>query len=235
MIETTSEMTVRLVQHTGTDATIANAARVSVAGELIESQEGEHAGLINYLMAHRHGSPFEHASMTFFIDAPIFVWREFHRHRIGFSYNETSGRYRKLEPKFWLPNPDRKMKPVEGFKSARPKFEPIDTEQYKLLVMSLRDVYKTSYSTYDHLIKQGVAGEVARSVLPVGIYSQCWVTCNPRSLMHFLSLRTHDEYADYVSYPQAEIEEVALLMQRYFQSLFPLTFAAFCKNGRVAP
>jgi hypothetical protein len=93
-----SDVTVELVKHSAGDQDVLWAARVSTAG-----------GLINYLMRDRHGSPFEHNSMTFFVSAPIFVFREFHRHRVGWSYNEESGRYRELQPVFYVPGEERKL------------------------------------------------------------------------------------------------------------------------------
>src|SRR5437868_3108295 len=110
----------------GSDAILAAAAWVSTSAE-----EGLHraaekpddvVGVINYLIKHRHGTPFEHSALTVFVDAPIFVWREWHRHRVGFSYNEESGRYKQLRPKFYLPDRQRPMMKVDGWKPGRPKF-----------------------------------------------------------------------------------------------------------------
>ena len=103
------------------------------------------------------------------------------------------------------------------------------------MVEWMRTSYLTAWGQYTALLSSGVASEVARCVLPVAVYSHCYVTCNPRSLMHFLPLRVHSPDARFVSYPQAEIEEVALGMERHFTRLFPLTHAAFVGNGRVAP
>lgn len=234
----TSDITVKLVEQHGGDDMIVNAARVSVqGGNLFEKEPGEHGGLINYLMKHRHGTPFEHGLMTFFVHAPIFVWREWHRHRIGFSYNEESARYKQLDPVFWLPKRDRAMIPVEGFKSARPEFRPVpNNAYYETIVEGLKTSYQHSYEIYQNLMGVfEVAKEVARAVLPVGIYSSCWVTCNPRSLMNFLSLRTKNETATFKSYPQAEINDAANQCEAIFKVHWPLTWDAFNKNGRVAP
>ena len=107
-----SDMTVELVKHCAADSDVVWAARVSTVGEQsIDDQRSpeQSQGLINYLMRDRHGSPFEHSSMTFLVIAPIFVFREFHRHRVGWSYNEESGRYRELAPVFYTPAADRKL------------------------------------------------------------------------------------------------------------------------------
>jgi thymidylate synthase (FAD) len=240
MIETTSEITVDLHSLMGSDASVVQAARVSTVGEeCLESEPGQHAGLINYLMKHRHGTPFEHNSITFFVKAPIFVWREWHRHRIGFSYNEESARYKVLDPLFYLPEETRPMFKVEGWKPGRPKFTQIDSvdERAKFFELrsNLKEVYKFAYATYMRNLELGIDPGLARDCLPVGIYSSCWVTCNARSLMAFLSLRTHEPIADRVSYPLYEIEVAARKCEEHFARLFPLTHSAWNTNGRIAP
>jgi thymidylate synthase (FAD) len=212
------------------------AARVSTKGE--QSLEDVHAdparskGLINYLMRDRHGSPFEHNSMTFFVEAPIFVFREFFRHRIA-SYNEESGRYRQLRPVFYVPGPDRKL--VQEGKPGHYTFVAGSPEQHKLVVEATQDVCRRAYASYLEMLDAGVAREVARIVLPLSIYSSMYVTMNARSLMNFLSLRTSRPDSAYPSFPQREIEIVAEQIERRWSQLMPLTHAAFDANGRVAP
>lgn len=243
MIQLTSEITVRLISSMGGDHMVVAAAKVSTSGEealQFASKETENFGLINYLMKFRHGTPFEHSCLTFFVHAPIFVFREWHRHRIAFSYNEASARYSKLEPIFWIPRRNREMLPVEEWKPGRPKFLEIPDnfdgdQKYDREIARDREVYEKAYSSYLESISDGIAMEVARCKLPVGIYSSCWVTCNPRSLMAFLSLRTHDPLAKFVSYPQSEIEEAALLCEDSLKIGWPLTHKAFVENGRVGP
>lgn len=236
-----TEITVRPIQAMGADYMVAAAARVSTSGEDAwelagRSNDKEVKGLINYLMKHRHGTPFEHGAMTFFVHAPIFVFREWHRHRVGFSYNEESGRYKKLDPVFWIPRRDRPMVKSEGYKAARPTFIPLEDDHvYRDIVARSSRTYQEAYSAYIFELDQGIANEVARRLLPVGIYSSCWVTCNPRSLMHFLSLRVHDEQASFISYPQVEIQEAALACEDMFKKGWPITYQAFIDNGRVAP
>lgn len=227
-----SDFTVNLLDHMGSDATICQAARVStLGGDSLDTGEAE--GLIRYLMAHRHGSPFEHGSLTFYIEAPIFVWREFMRHRIGFSYNETSARYRDLEPVFYIPPRGRGL--VRGESAARPVFEAGDTGQRLDVKAYSTRAYEVAWDSYRSMREAGIASEVARSVLPVGIYSSAFVTCNPRSLMAFLSLRTHDSGATFTSYPQWEIEQVAEGMEVALHDHWPITWRQFCEQGRVAP
>ncbi|NUK18949.1 FAD-dependent thymidylate synthase [Streptomyces lunaelactis] len=232
-----SDVTVELVKHTAGDSDVLWAARVSTAGEqsLEElSKDPERSkGLINYLMRDRHGSPFEHNSMTFFISAPIFVFREFMRHRVGWSYNEESGRYRELQPVFYVPGADRKL--VQQGRPGKYVFVDGTAEQQKLVTEAMEDSYRRSYETYQEMLAAGVAREVARAVLPVGLFSSMYATCNARSLMHFLGLRTQHEEARVPSFPQREIEMVGEKMEKHWAQLMPLTYAAFNANGRVAP
>jgi thymidylate synthase (FAD) len=231
-----SDMTVELVKASASDADVIWAARVSTAGEQSLDEIGEDparsAGLINYLARERHGSPFEHTSMTFFISAPIFVFREFMRHRIA-SYNEESGRYRELSPVFYIPNADRKL--VQIGKAGAYTFIDGTKEQLEITETAMKQTYILAYQQYQVMLEAGVAREVARAVLPVGLYSSMYVTMNARALMNFLSLRTAREGSHFPSYPQREIEMVAEKMEVEFARLMPLTHAAFEKSGRVTP
>lgn len=236
----TSEIKVEPVQQAGGDHMVAAAARVSTSGQdalkyADPEQAGAVKGVIDFLMAHRHGTPFEHAQLTFFVHAPIFVWREWHRHRVGFSYNEESGRYKELSPVFYVPLPQRPLVPVQGYKPTRPQFEAADPDTYAWLVEDLKEGYRDAYRRYKARLERGLAKEVSRIGLPVGIYSSCWVSMNPRSLMHFLSLRTHEPAATFVSYPQWEIEVAARAVEDVFAKGWPVTYEAFCRRGRVAP
>lgn len=239
-IQFKSTIDTTLIQSCGSDAIIAAAAWVSTTAEeglqrAIEKPD-DVPGVINYLMKHRHGTPFEHNFMTFYVHAPIFVWREWHRHRIGFSYNEESGRYKQLEPVFYLPKADRPMMKIENWKPGRPKFIEADQRTHEVLVDGLYKSYKQAYHTYEENLFLNVDPGLARDCLPVGIYSGCWVSCNARSMMSFLSLRTHEpERAKFVSYPLHEMELAARGCEEIFAGLFPLTYKAFCENGRVAP
>lgn len=240
-MQLTSEITVRLIDSMGGDHYVVAAARVSTSGEealkyaKAESVE-ENAGVIRYLMKHRHGTPFEHGSLIFFVHAPIFVWREWHRHRIGFSYNEESGRYKKLDPVFYVPPRDRAMMKVEEWKPGRPKFLPCDSDElYEYLCNNLKVSYDVAYQLYEENLRMDFDPGLARDCLPVGIYSSCWVTCNPRSMMAFLSLRTHEPDAKFVSYPLYEIEVAARKCEDLFAERWPVTYKSFVECGRVAP
>ena len=251
-----SDMTVELVRSSAHDSDVIFAARVSTAGEktleraLDEPDDQDRAlegdvdteaeekrvkrdrGLINYLMRDRHGSPFEHNSMTFYVQAPIFVFREFMRHRMA-SYNEESGRYRELRPVFYVPSEERNL--VQVGKPGAYDFLPGTPEQTALVRDETVRASTQAFEAYQRMLDAGVAREVARIVLPLNIYSSMYVTVNARSLMNFLSLRTKREGSQFPSFPQREIEMVAEKIEDSFASLMPLTYAAFNGNGRVAP
>lgn len=236
-IDLRSDVSVELVKHSAADSDVLFAARVSTVGEQsldeMDKDPERSKGLINYLMRDRHGSPFEHNSMTFFISAPIFVFREFMRHRVGWSYNEESGRYRELQPVFYVPDASRKL--VQQGRPGKYVFVEGTEEQRDLVTGAMEESYLASYRTYQEMLAAGVAREVARAVLPVGLFSSMYATCNARSLMHFLGLRTQHELAKVPSFPQREIEMVGEKMEAEWAKLMPLTYAAFNANGRVAP
>jgi thymidylate synthase (FAD) len=231
-----SDVTVELVRASAHDSDVLFAARVSTKGEQsledVEADAERSKGLINFLMRSRHGTPYEHNSMTFYVHAPIFVFREHMRHRIA-SYNEESGRYRELLPVFYVPGPDRKL--VQEGKPGHYTFVEGTAEQHALVDAETRRVCTEAYAAYRRMLAAGVAREVARIVLPLTIYSSMYVTFNARSLMNFLSLRTKRDDAHFPSFPQREIEMVAEQMEDHWARLMPITHAAFEANGRVAP
>ena len=238
-IEFRSDVTVELVRASAADSDVLFAARVSTLGEqtLGDAAAGVEAsdrdrGLINYLMRDRHGSPFEHNSMTFYVQAPIFVFREFMRHRIA-SYNEESGRYRELRPVFYVPAPERKLGLVG--KPGASDFIDGTPEQTEIVDEATREASAHAFAAYQRMLDAGVAREVARIVLPLNTYSSMYVTMNARSLMNFLSLRTKVEGSHFPSFPQREIEMCAEKMEDLWATLMPMTHSAFAANGRVAP
>ncbi len=231
-----SDVDVELVKHSARDADVLFAARVSTKGEAslddVEADATASAGLIRYLMRDRHGSPFEHAVMTFYVSAPLFVFREFQRHRMA-SYNEESGRYRQMRPVFYVPGPERRLRQVG--KPGAYDFVEGTPEQHELVVARTQDAALAAWQAYEDMLEAGVAREVARIVLPLSLYSSMYVTVNARSLMNFLSLRTKREDSTFPSYPQREIEMVAEKMEQAWAGLMPVTHGAFDGNGRVAP
>lgn len=227
-----SDFDVDLIQSCGDDEMICRAARVSTKGMAsIDSEESK--GLLNFLMKNRHGTPFEHASMTFRINAPIVVWREFMRHRIGISYNEQSGRYMELSPVFYIPDRNRNL--VQVGKPGAYDFEGGSEVQYRECIEYLTTAYQAAWNSYQGQLEFEIAKEVARLCLPVSVYSAAYVTMNPRSIMAFLSLRTKSEVATFPSFPMWEINQVAKQIEYLFYRQFPITGGVFNLNGRVCP
>lgn len=232
MIEFRDDFTVELVSSMGDDSSIVKAMLVSTLGsDSIEAEATQ--GRIDYLMRNRHGSPFEHGAMTFLVEAPIFVFREWHRHRIGFSYNEVSGRYSEMKPCFYIPPAHRPL--VQVGKPGHYTFVPGTSQQYKDEIRDLKIDSVQAYNSYKISLERGIAKEVSRMRLPLNLFSSMYVTCNPRSMMSFLSLRTTEEESTFPSYPMWEIEQCGRKMESIFSSLYPLTHKSFRVNGSVSP
>lgn len=225
-----SDMEVKFIDCMASDVSVTRAAQVSVKGE--NNPGTDMPRLINYLMECRHGSPFEHSVFTGFVKAPIFVFREFHRHRIA-SYNEMSGRYTELLPEFYTPGLDRPLRNIGT--SARPEFDAGTEDQQRLVAEGDLVVAQLTWDIYQERLRKGIANEIARTVLPLSIYSQMYVTMNARALMNFLSLRVDDPDATYRTRPQWEIQMVARELEQIFKERMPHTHEAFLKHGRVAP
>jgi thymidylate synthase (FAD) len=223
---------VNLIESTFADDAVCFAAWTSTRGD--EADHDARAGLINRLMRDRHGSPFEHMWIQFQVTAPIFVWREHHRHRMA-SYNEESARYRTMRPRFYVPPRHRPLRQVPGTKPMDYQLDAGTDNQYRRIVGALRAQSSSAYQEYESLLDSGIVREIARALLPVNLMSTCVVTMNARALMNFLSLRVKSDDAAYPSNPQWEINQVADEYERHFAHLAPLTHAAFIGNGRVAP
>src|ERR671932_180536 len=176
---------VRLDDAMASDLSVVNGARVSFARHKAEMDESDE-GLIRFLMRDRHGTPFEHNAFRFHVRAPLFVAREWFRHRVG-SFNEFSMRYAKASDEFYVPAPEDVRSQVG--KPGAYSFEPVDDELAERTRDELREVYEHAYETYTRLVEAGVAREVARAVLPAGAYTEFFWTVNARALMNFISLR----------------------------------------------
>ena len=225
-IQISSVLTVEYIQHMGNDAMICQAAKVSQ--QALEAKDaGESEKLIKFLASERHGTPFEHTAMTFMITEPIFVTREFHRHRVGWSYNEESSRWRKMDPCFYLPPQNRPVKQIgrtgEYKLTGTPTLAQWQDDSHHRI-----EIAQACYDEYERQLEKGIAREVARQVLPVNLYTSFFATCNARSLMHFLSLRQAETAL-------WEIRQVANKAFDIFEGLFPLTAHAFVEAGRIAP
>jgi thymidylate synthase (FAD) len=215
---------VRLDSAMADDLSVVNSARVSFAVRKDEMDDKD-KGLIRFLMRDRHGTPFEHNSLRFHIRTPIFVAREWFRHRVG-SFNEESARYHKLSDDFYVPSPDAVRSQVG--KPGSYSFEPVDTDIALETITTFERIYKELFTEYERLIEMGVAKELARSLLPFGIYTQFYWTLNARSLMNFLSLRN-------ASPAQYEIRTYAQAVEKLWAQTMPITHECFVEFGRRAP
>ena len=215
---------VRLDDAMASDLSVVNAARVSFARRKEEMDEGDQ-GLIRFLLRERHGTPFEHNAFRFHIRAPIFVAREWFRHRVG-SFNEFSMRYAKATDEFYVPAAEDVRTQVG--KPGSYSFEPVEDELAETTRDELRAVYEAAYAAYERLVEQGVARELARAVMPVGAYTEFYWTVNARALMNFVSLRAAET-------AQREIRRYADACERFLAEEMPVTYDAFVAAGRTAP
>jgi thymidylate synthase (FAD) len=215
---------VRLDASMADDLAVVNGARVSFARRKNDMDEADE-GLIRFLMREKHSSPFEHAVFRFHIRCPIFVSREWMRHRWS-SFNEFSMRYAKASDDFYVPAPEDVRTQVG--KPGAYSFEPVEPELAEQTREELQAVYEQAFATYERLVEAGVAREIARCVLPVGAYTEFFWTVNARALMNFVSLRNAEM-------AQREIRRYAEAVESFFAELMPVTHAAFVAAGRVAP
>ena len=215
---------VRLDAAMADDLSVVNSARVSFAVRK-EEMDDRDRGLVRFLMREKHATPFEHNSFRFHLRTPIFVAREWMRHRVS-SFNEESARYHQLEGDFYVP--DRAAVRSQVGKPGAYSFEPVEEDLAGETIDTFRRIYKELYAEYLGLVEKGVAKELARSILPVGIFTQFYWTVNARSLMNFLSLR-HAETAQY------EIRVYAEAVERLFAEKMPVTHESFVEFGRRAP
>ena len=215
---------VRLDGALADDLSVVNAARVSFARRKAEMDESD-TGLVRFLMRERHGTPFEHNAFRFHVRCPIFVAREWFRHRIG-SYNEFSMRYAEARDEFYVPAAEDVRTQVG--KPGSYTFEQVDAALAAATRAEVEASYAAAFATYQRLVDQGIAREVARAVLPVGIYTEFFWTVNARALMNFLSLRNAET-------AQREIRRFAEAVEQLFAETMPVTHAAFLGNGRAAP
>lgn len=224
---------IRLLETAGSELSIINAAKVSF-GKEVSTVDESGKGLINFLLKNKHGSPFEHNFFAFHIKAPLFVIREWQRHRIGFSYNEISGRYSELSPDFYIPQKLRQQTGKPGnytftdWVPSAPEDEFAKFDLEKFLIKAIEESSVQAFDTYKYLLNKGVAKEQARIVLPLNLYTEIRWTCNARSLMNFLSLRNSPD-------AMYEIRRYAEEIEKIFAQHMPNVHRSFVDNGRVAP
>jgi thymidylate synthase (FAD) len=235
-IQLTSKIAVEEVQQVGSDEMIVRMMLQSTDKAGIELDEQGIAGRLRYLLKSRHGGPLEHGSLTVRVHTPAKVWWEWVRHRVGWSYSLESSRYTDLEPIFYLPSPDRPMIRPEGFKSARPAFATVtDLDEYQGILDDLQDGYRHAYQCYLNLLGRGVDRGLAMLVLGQAVYFTGSATANPRSILHFLELRTDHPEAKRPSKPLYEIRVAADQLEAIFARHWPLTHRAWVEHGRMAP
>jgi len=214
---------IRLIDHMGSDLSIARNARVSYdaawrAGE----DKGSDARLIKYLYNNGHNTPFEAVTATFEVKAPIFVFRQWHRHRTQ-SYNEISARYKELPEEFYVPELDQITTQSADNKQMR-------TTEQNPKAQAIQDLIKAenaqSFRVYHSLIKAGCPRELARSVLPVGTYSHMFATANLHNWFRFLSERLHP-------HAQYEIRVYAEAILSELEKIAPVAVSAFKEKQNV--
>jgi thymidylate synthase (FAD) len=210
---------VRLVEHAGSDLSIVRNARVSYDAEWRAGEDdGKDTKLIHYLLKNRHTSPFEAVSFTFDVKAPIFVFRQWHRHRT-WSYNEISARYAELPEEFYVPELDKITTQSESNKQMRTsELHP----QAWAIRNDIRDHCEASFRLYHAMLKIGAPRELARGVLPVNTYSHMFATVDLHNLFHFLKLRLH-------AHAQYEIRVYAEALLALIEPIVPVSTAAFRK------
>jgi thymidylate synthase (FAD) len=206
---------VRLVDAMGGDAAVVDAARVCYDSR--SKGAAQDRRLIAYLMQHAHLTPFEHAVFKFHVSTPIFVARQWFRHRMA-SYNEVSGRYTEVKDEFYIPASWRRQDAVNKQGSV-----PADRLDYQGLSDRLAAQVRSSLALYREMLAAGVAREMARLVLPLNLYTQFYWTVNCRSLMNFISLRA-DEHA------QWEMQQYALALAGFLRRRMPWTWKAFLSH-----
>ena len=207
---------VRLVDYMGSDLSIVRSARVSYDADWRAGDEQKDAKLIAYLMKNKHTSPFESVQFTFEVKAPIFVFRQWHRHRT-WAYNEISARYTELDEGWYVPEPEVITTQSPTNKQMRTKEQ--HPEAIKMSqVIALQNL--ASYQVYKKLIEDGCPRELARSVLPVGAYSRMFASVNLHNLFHFLRLRLHE-------HSQYEIRVYAQAMLQLIEPIVPVAVKEF--------
>ena len=208
---------VRLVESMGSDLSIARNARVSYDAEWRAGEdEGKDAKLLNYLLKNKHTSPFESCVFTFDVKAPIFIFRQWHRHRT-WSFNEISARYAELPEEFYVPELEQITTQSATNKQMRTDEQHPFAAQW---AWRIQEANTSSFAVYKEMIADGVPRELARSVLPVGTYSHMFATVDLHNLFHFLKLRLH-------SHAQYEIRVYAEAMLELIEPIVPISTAAF--------
>lgn len=196
-------MIVDLVSSMGDDLSIVNAARVSYGGYSDEWKDRD-ARLIKYLLKNKHTSPFEHVTFTFYVKVPIFIARQWMRHRT-WSYNEVSYRYKQPEMEFFVPHKWRQ----QSNDNKQVTEGEIDAQAQRQATTYANAAYEHAKHTYQELLDLGVGRELARMVLPVGIYTEFYGTVNLHNLLKFIELRDHEHAQPEIAWCAKRLRELA--------------------------
>lgn len=206
---------VKLIDSMGSDLSVVRAARVSYdAAWRTGDDQGSDRRLIQYLWRNKHSTPFEAVTFTFEVKAPIFVLRQWHRHRT-WSFNELSARYRELPEEYYVPSPNAIGEQSKGNKQMRV----LDGKENREGAAIIGQACAQAFTEYHRLLKIGVPRELARTVLPLATYSQMFATVDLLNLMKFISLRDHD-------HAQPEIRVYAQAMKELAGKIVPECIAA---------
>lgn len=233
-IELSTELKVTLVKTDANDEFPIQMAQASLGKDehWVLDPKIDPARFLKALVDPRHGVPFEHDIWTFFVEVPIFVARQWVKHRHA-SMNEMSGRYVKLLPKFYTASPYRPL--VNEGTKMRPDMHGADFRTFDAIQESDWRNSLAAWQEYEIRLQLGVAEEYARTVLPVSIYTQFYWTVNSRALMGFLERRVDSPDNRVATHPQWEIDQAAQQIEAAFKHFMPLTHGAFVAAGRVMP
>lgn len=211
-----------IIDHMGSDYSVVRAARVSYAKDGQRRKEESDAKLIQYMADHGHGTPFEHTAITFHVSCPLFVRGQWHRHRIGWSYNEISRRYTSDNMEFYFPGVHKwRMQDDKNKQSSSNKLVDVNYGRAQDFTYDSIDKCYNMLRWYNEMVEAGVGREQARMILPQNLYTRFYATCNLRSAAHFINLRA-DEHA------QWEIRQYAESMLEQLRKLYPISIAALC-------
>ena len=213
-----SDMGVTLIDHMGSDRMVAEAARVSTLG--LDNNREKYVGLVRALMRDKHWSPFMHPQMTIAFEVPLFVRSQLVTH-YSLARSEFSMRYSEARPEFWVPTEDRPL--VQVGKALDYRREMGTDQQERQVAWHLKDVARSAWESYEMMLENGIAAEVARAVLPQSTYTTLWLTGNLRSWLSFLDNRG-DPHA------QWETQDVASKVAEIFAERFPVTFEAWAQR-----
>lgn len=215
---------VRLVDYMGSDLSVVRAARVSYDAEWRAGQDsGSDARLIKYLINHQHTSPFEHVAFTWEVKAPLFVIRQWQRHRT-WSYSEVSARYTELPNEFYVPEENKITTQSSDNKQARTSEKHPEAWIFR---EHINHISKRNFLYYQEMLKNGCPRELARAILPLNTYSHMFATVNLHNLLKFITLRNH-EHAQY------EIRVYAEAMLDLIKPIVPVCVEAYMEQQNVA-